>query len=308
MSLRPQNLSIKALKIKMPPPTPLAPVVAVLNMKGGVGKTTVSAHLMRHLFERLHKSTLLVDFDPQFNLSQTVLSRSRYESLRDKGTTVATIMEPMPSTSLFKITTNLGPPPDEDQVSTTLFRFGSSGKTLALVPGHFGLSKYSLITDQQSLTPIRQRFLNFIENSRKTRDLVCIDCNPSSSFMTLCALMASTHILIPVRPDRYSILGLQLLDQFISELAQLTKKPKLIILLNGMKLSNSTEIAVETSLRSDAKFGPMVLGNTLRFSGLLAADDNYVGFATDKKVAHVSALKTRLSKITDELKGHLGWQ
>lgn len=285
---------------------PLAPVIAILNMKGGVGKTTVTAHLMRHLFERLKKSTLLVDFDPQFNLSQTVLSRSRYDKLKDDGKTIATVMEPAPSTSLFQITSNMGPPPDEKDISTQLFYFKDTSANLSIVPGHFGLTKYSLIEDQQSLIPIRKRFLEFIQNSRKTRDLICIDCNPSSSFMTLCALLACTHVLIPVRPDRYSILGLQLLDQFINELAILTKKPKLIVLLNGSR-SGTAELSVETALRSDLKYGPMVLANPLKFSAILSATDGYVGFATDKKVPHIMALKTRMSKVTDELKGHLGW-
>lgn len=285
---------------------PLAPVIAVLNMKGGVGKTTVTAHLMRHLFERLKKSTLLVDFDPQFNLSQTVLSRNRYDKLKEEGKTIATVMEPAPSASLFQITTSLGPPPSETEVATQLFYFKDTKQNLSIVPGHFGLTKYSLIEDQQSLLPIRKRFLEFIENSRSTRELICIDCNPSSSFMTLCALLACTHVLIPVRPDRYSILGLQLLDQFIAELAILTKKPKLIVLLNGSRSANA-ELSVETALRSDPKYGPMVLANPLKFSTILSATDGYVGFATDKKVAHRDALKSRMSKITDELKGHLGW-
>jgi chromosome partitioning protein len=43
--------------------SPLAPVVAVLNMKGGVGKTTISAHLMRVLYHALGKRVLLIDFD-----------------------------------------------------------------------------------------------------------------------------------------------------------------------------------------------------------------------------------------------------
>jgi chromosome partitioning protein len=289
------------------PKEPLAQVVAVLNMKGGVGKTTVSAHLMRHLFERLQKSTLLVDFDPQFNLSQTILSRSHYDQLKASGKTIANVMEPESANSIFQITTALGPPPNQKDVSYRLRYFiNKPDNNLSIVPGHFGLTKYSLIEDQQSLLPIRKRFLEFIANSRAERDLICIDCNPSSSFMTLCALLASTHVLIPVRPDRYSILGLQLLEQFISEMAILTKKPKLIVLLNGSRSSRS-ELAVETALRSDPKFGPMVLANPLPFSALMAASDGYVGFATDKKVAHVSALRSRLSKVTDELKGHLGW-
>lgn len=283
---------------------PLAPVVAVLNMKGGVGKTTISAHLMRHLFERLHRSTLLVDLDPQFNLTQTVLTAARYDALKSAGKTVATVMEPLPTQSLFQVTQNLGPPPAEEDVSLDLLHFKHSGKTISIVPGHFDLTKYSLIEDVPSLQPIRQRFINFIQESRKTRDLICIDCNPSSSFLTLCALLVATHVLIPVRPDRYSVIGLQILDQFINNLALITKKPKLVVLLNGMKSSHTVN-QVETELRAHPRYGPMVLGNPLRYSELLAANNGYVGFATDKKTAHVSALKTRLSKIVDELKVHI---
>ncbi len=282
------------------------PVVAVLNMKGGVGKTTLAAHLMRYMFERLKKSTLLIDFDPQFNLSQTILSRARYDGLRQQGKTIGRVMEPESTNSLFQITTGMGPPPSEAEVATQLFYFKGTTTNLSIVPGNFVLTKYSLIDDQKSLAPIRKRFLDFIANSQKTRDLICIDCNPSSSFMTLCALMACTHVLIPVRPDRYSILGLQLLDEFITGLDVLTKKPQLVVLVNGSRGSDA-EQSVETALRSDAKYGPMVLANPLKYSGLLAATDAYVGFATDKKVSHVSALKTRMAKVTDELKGHLGW-
>lgn len=285
----------------------LAPVVAVLNMKGGVGKTTVSAHLFRYLFERLRKSTLLIDFDPQFNLSQTVLSRAKYDTLKAARKTVGAVMEPEPSTSLFKVTTALGPPPVEQDISTELFHFPGTSINLALVPGNFELTKYSLIEDQQSLLPIRKRFLQFIEASRATRDLICIDCNPSSSFMTLCALLACTHVLIPVRPDRYSVLGLQLLDQFINELEIITKKPKLIVLVNGSRGSDA-EQSVETELRGHQRYGPMVLGNPLKYSALLAATNSYVGFATDKGAPHVTALRTRMAKVTDELKGHFGWQ
>jgi chromosome partitioning protein len=56
-------------------------VVAVLNMKGGVGKTTISAHLMRVLYHNFAKRVLLVDLDPQFNLTQCLVSRADYDTL-----------------------------------------------------------------------------------------------------------------------------------------------------------------------------------------------------------------------------------
>ncbi|WP_407672071.1 ParA family protein [Paraburkholderia acidisoli] len=71
-----------------------------------------------------------------------------------------------------------------------------------------------MISDAKILEPVKNRILQFIENARTERELICIDCNPSSSFMTICAIQAATHILVPVCPDRYSMLGLKLLNRF----------------------------------------------------------------------------------------------
>ncbi|MEP6664250.1 MAG: ParA family protein, partial [Verrucomicrobiota bacterium] len=64
--------------------TQLSPVVAVLNMKGGVGKTTISANVFRELYRRIgkEKKTLLIDFDAQFNLTQSVITEKGYEPLK----------------------------------------------------------------------------------------------------------------------------------------------------------------------------------------------------------------------------------
>ena len=51
------------------------PVVAVLNMKGGVGKTTLSSNVFRQMFDRQKHGILLLDLDPQFNLTQTLFTR-----------------------------------------------------------------------------------------------------------------------------------------------------------------------------------------------------------------------------------------
>jgi len=75
--------------------SPSTPVIAVLNMKGGVGKTTISAHVMRVLYRTLKKRTLLVDFDPQFNLTQTVVPESAYEKYKQENRTILSVMEPL---------------------------------------------------------------------------------------------------------------------------------------------------------------------------------------------------------------------
>lgn len=286
----------------------LAPVISVLNMKGGVGKTTVTAHLFRHLVDRLGKSVLLVDFDPQFNLTQTLMSRAAFEKLKAANQTIFSVMEPASAStpSLFSITNNLAPPPEVDSIVHQLLYWTKTGNTaLGLVSGDFRMTKYTLVDDQKALQPVRSRFLEFIENARKKYDLVCIDCNPSSSFMTVCALLASTHTLVPVRPDRYSILGLELLNDFVNSVPILKNKPKQIVLINGSPAKHDAN--VENTLRADPRFGPITLPNGLKFSTLLQAKEGQIGFATDKRVSHVNSLKYRLSKIVDDLKIPLGW-
>ena len=202
-----------------------APVVAVLNMKGGVGKTTVSAHVMRVLYLKLLKRTVLIDFDPQFNLTQSVVPQATYEKLKQANQTILSVMEPAPQTSLFSVVANNAPPPALADVSILMKKVQGGAAELRLVPGDFGLVKYSLIDDLKSLAPVRARFKQFVAQVQDSMDLVCIDCNPSSSFMTVCALEVATHLLVPVRPDRFSVLGLELLDKFVSGLPTLTRCP-----------------------------------------------------------------------------------
>src|SRR5260221_254310 len=116
-------------------------------MKGGVGKTTISAHVMRVLYRNLRKKTLLIDFDPQFNLTQTVVPRLTYEKYKLENRTVLSVMEPPPQASLFTVTKELPPPPKLTDVSALLRKLDHDPAELRLVPGDFGLVKYSLIDD-----------------------------------------------------------------------------------------------------------------------------------------------------------------
>jgi CO dehydrogenase nickel-insertion accessory protein CooC1 len=60
-------------------------VIAVLNMKGGVGKTTVSPHVMRVLYHNMQRKILLVDLDPQFYLTQCLMSWVATKRRRSAG-------------------------------------------------------------------------------------------------------------------------------------------------------------------------------------------------------------------------------
>ena len=284
-----------------------APVVAVINMKGGVGKTTISAHLFRLIFQKLRVGTLILDLDPQFNLTQTLFKRRTYDGYKAAGQTILSAMEPPPPAGMFEIRASSSPPPPVSDIGVGLWYFPKSDpvQELVVVPGDFHLVKYSLMDDNRKLTSVRKRFLKFVNNARKQFKVVCIDCNPSSSFLTLCALHACNYILVPVRPDKYSILGLELLSDFVDGVISISPKPKIIVVLNGVPRSGYS-ITVERELRSHPVFGSLTLANRIYRSNILAANPDYTGFATDKMVPYRRLLKNELSMVVDELAERIG--
>ena len=285
------------------------PVVAVLNMKGGVGKTTLSANIFRVLFERSRAKTLLLDLDPQFNLTQALFTRTAYDTLKAQGKTILATMEPPSSVGLFATATSKVPPPSAAMINYSLWHFIKEPSiTLDIVPGDFGLVRYSLMNDSKKLDGVRDRFLKFVEQEKVGYKVICLDCNPSSSFLTLCALHACTHILVPVRPDRFSMLGLDILAEFVENLPSLAPKPQLFVVLNGIQRGGKDDVAtaVEAELRAHPKFASRTLINVVPETKVLKAKTDYTGFATDKGGRWGKTVRTEISAVADELAGKLG--
>jgi chromosome partitioning protein len=285
------------------------PVIAVLNMKGGVGKTTISAHVLRVLYERRRLGTLLIDLDPQFNLTQALLTKENYDEVKSKNKTIMSVMEAPPDVGLFDVKTSSLHPPEAADVIRGFYTFNSMvpPQDLDLVPGDFRLVKYSLMDDSKKLSFVKDRFVEFINETKKHYKIICIDCNPSSSFLTLCALRVCTHLLVPVRPDKYSVLGLDMLHQFVNHLPGLFPKPQYIVLLNGMPATHdATSRNIEAELRGHAIFGSWTLASSIHETTLLRARPDYTGFATDRRVSWSSKLRTTINGVSDELAGRLG--
>src|SRR5438876_10318617 len=72
----------------------MAVCVSLINMKGGVGKTTLASQIAWYATMQMDKKVLLIDLDPQANASQSVMSPQTYVSyLDDGGLTVADVFE-----------------------------------------------------------------------------------------------------------------------------------------------------------------------------------------------------------------------
>lgn len=264
----------------MPSKKTLAPVVAVLNMKGGVGKTTIAANIFRELYRMMPGvcKTLVVDFDAQHNLTQQVVSRKKHEELEKEKRTLWHLFEPTNPPNLFEVSESKRT--DVGDYSNYLYELKSTtaGDQLLLLPGDFRIALLNLREKPESLEMPRRRFQDFIRKARMNCTIVVLDCNPSSSFLTRTAIEAATHLLVPVRPDRYSILGLELLDQYMTYLP-LPNPPGLMVIMNAMRSHSSS---VEAELRRHSKFGPNVLATRIPETDVLVARAEYTGFGADR--------------------------
>lgn len=82
--------------------------IAMVNMKGGVAKTTLAVNLAHALWKREDKRVLLIDLDPQFNATQCLLSGDEYVEARKKGRhTILNIFDDAPTTSISPVIDSL---------------------------------------------------------------------------------------------------------------------------------------------------------------------------------------------------------
>lgn len=282
-----------------------APVCAVLNMKGGVGKTTLSSNLAREILESKRISILLIDLDPQYNLTQQLLTEKIYDDEVKSGHTVMRLFEPAPVSDFFDINTNSKTPPKSRDISKVLRYFvNDPDKNISIVPGSFELTKYSFIENGTKLNHAKEYFKKFVSEARNSFDLVIIDMNPSSSFLTFAGLSVATDVLSPVKPDKFSMLGLNLVKKLLEHKA-LPAIPKMHIVMNGVIRSEGMT-GTERQIRAADFFKDAILSNRVYQSKVIAARPDYTGFASDRKVPHRATIRGELRAAGNELANRIG--
>jgi len=185
-----------------------------MNMKGGVGKSTLTANLGWYGAYRKDLRVLLVDLDPQFNLSQYVMGTAEYEKhLQSKKKTVLHIFEqaavPDPDAPAPEVR------PEEVIANVKSW---SDGSRLDLLPSSLQLS-FTLKNPSN-----KERLLKyFLDEVKSSYDLILIDCAPTESLLTNAAYCASDSLLIPVKPEFLSTIGLPLVVKSLEEFSRLHK-------------------------------------------------------------------------------------
>lgn len=212
----------------------MATVISMINMKGGVGKSTLTFNLAWRCAWKKNLRVLAIDLDPQANLSQYFLGATKYLDLLNRGTkTVVEIFEQFSSP-----TSSTGAPTlvEPKEVIATLHEW-DDGSLLHLVP-----SRLELAWTLRNPTEKAQLLPQFISKIQEKYDLVMIDCAPTESILTIAAYRSSRFVFVPVKPEFLATIGLPLLARSLEEFRLMHQNQEIKmggIIFNDMRRSNT---------------------------------------------------------------------
>jgi chromosome partitioning protein len=216
-------------------------VIAVANQKGGVGKTTLVVNLAAALARR-NRRVLVIDMDSQANATAALLGK-----LATAAHSIAHVLvgaQRLEDTFVETTSPTVMLAPANDDLAR-------ADLTLASRIGREGVLK-------RALTGMAERF-----------DFVLIDTSPYLGLLTVNALVAAKHVLIPVSAEYFPMLGLQLLGQTIEDIQQQMEAEVTILGYVVTMVDRRLALTEEVVGLLEQRFGSQLLNAKIRVNANL---------------------------------------
>ncbi|GAB93117.1 ParA family protein [Gordonia rhizosphera] len=258
----------------------MAKVIATISLKGGVGKTTVTAGLAEFMSAEFGQRVLLIDLDSQINLTTMMISEERWFELNTNGDTLAALFaDAVHGTSDFDL-------------DSAIQRGVSPVKRVATVD--LLASSLDLVELQEEMSALRvagERSDGGVMFLRKAiapvvdfYDYVLIDCPPNIGPVTLNGLAAADAYIIPTVPDHLSTYGIPQIQNRVRKFGDEIGREivELGVVITKFKSNSSVHGSTTKRLRRDPTI-QNVLPSYINEANAIAASAEFVPYGTLKR-------------------------